>query len=142
MTTNAIDSNLWLANAAQPESKTGNRMLGKDDFLKILLAQLQNQDPLNPLEDKDFISQMANFSSLEQMMNIANLMQQWMQTSHRDMLLRYSEWIGKTVSWLDGSDVKQAVVQSVQQKDGQVVLGLENGAMIAADQVIKVEQTS
>ncbi|WP_445613948.1 flagellar hook assembly protein FlgD [Geobacillus sp. YF-1] len=142
MTTNAIDSNLWLANAAQPESKTGNRILGKDDFLKILLAQLQNQDPLNPMEDKDFISQMASFSSLEQMMNIADLMQQWMQTSHRDMLLRYSEWIGKTVSWLDGSDVKQAVVQSVQQKDGQVVLGLENGAMIAADQVIKVEQTS
>ncbi|NNV05017.1 flagellar hook assembly protein FlgD [Geobacillus sp. C56-T2] len=142
MATNAIDSNLWLANAAQPESKTGNRILGKDDFLKILLAQLQNQDPLNPMEDKDFISQMASFSSLEQMMNIADLMQQWMQTSHRDMLLRYSEWIGKTVSWLDGSDVKQAVVQSVQQKDGQVVLGLENGAMIAADEVIKVEQTS
>ncbi|MGZ0085250.1 flagellar hook assembly protein FlgD [Caldibacillus thermoamylovorans] len=142
MTTNAIDSNLWLANAAQPESKTGNRILGKDDFLKILLAQLQNQDPLNPMEDKDFISQMASFSSLEQMMNIADLMQQWMQTSHRDMLLRYSEWIGKTVSWQDGSDVKQAVVQSVQQKDGQVVLGLNNGAMIAADEVIKVEQTS
>ncbi|NNU82585.1 flagellar hook assembly protein FlgD [Geobacillus sp. BMUD] len=140
MTTNAIDGSLWLANVVQPERKTGNQILGKDDFLKILLAQLENQDPLNPMEDKDFIAQMASFSSLEQMMNIANLMQQWMQTSSRDALLRYSEWIGKTVHWQDGGAMMSAVVQSVMQKDGQVTLGLDNGTTIAADAVVKVEQ--
>ncbi|KFL17441.1 flagellar basal body rod modification protein FlgD [Geobacillus stearothermophilus] len=140
MTTNAIDGSLWLANAVQPERKTGNQILGKDDFLKILLAQLENQDPLNPMEDKDFIAQMASFSSLEQMMSIANLMQQWMQVSSRDALLRYSEWIGKTVHWQDGETMMSAVVQSVMQKDGQVTLGLDNGTTIAADAVVKVEQ--
>ncbi|MFC0296231.1 flagellar hook assembly protein FlgD [Geobacillus jurassicus] len=140
MATNAIEGSLWLANAVQQERKTGNQILGKDDFLKILLAQLQNQDPLNPMEDKDFIAQMASFSSLEQMMNIANLMQQWMQASSRDALLRYSEWIGKTVHWQDGEAMMSAVVRSVMQKDGQVTLGLDNGTTIAADAVVKVEQ--
>lgn len=129
-----------MANAVQPERKTGNQILGKDDFLKILLAQLENQDPLNPMEDKDFIAQMASFSSLEQMMNIANLMQQWMQASSRDALLRYSEWIGKTVHWQEGDATMSAVVKSVTQKDGNIVLGLDNGSTIAADAVMTVEQ--
>src|SRR5690606_18496979 len=44
--------------------------LGKEEFLKILITQLQNQDPLSPVEDKEFIAQLAQFSTLEQMQNM------------------------------------------------------------------------
>jgi len=44
--------------------------LGKDEFLKILVTQLQNQDPLSPMDNTDFIAQMAQFSSLEQLQSL------------------------------------------------------------------------
>jgi flagellar basal-body rod modification protein FlgD len=49
--------------------------LGKDAFLKLLIAELSNQDPLNPMSDREFIAQMAQFSTLEQMTNMTKALE-------------------------------------------------------------------
>ena len=50
--------------------QTSTSTMGKDDFFKMMIAQLQHQDPLNPLDGTDFTAQLAQFSSLEQLTNI------------------------------------------------------------------------
>ena len=52
------------------QEKKQTDALGKDAFLNLLVTQLKNQDPLNPMDDREFIAQMAQFSSLEQMQNL------------------------------------------------------------------------
>ncbi len=59
---------------------TNEKVMGKDDFLRLLVAKLSNQDPMNPVQDEDFAAQLAQFSSLEQLSNMnQNLTQdlQW-----------------------------------------------------------------
>ncbi len=52
----------------------GNATLGKEEFLKLLVAQLQNQDPMNPSSPEEMASQLAQFSSLEQLINVNTLL--------------------------------------------------------------------
>ncbi|QXD16047.1 flagellar hook capping protein [Rhodocaloribacter litoris] len=49
---------------------TGSQVLGKDEFLRLLVTQLSHQDPLNPLDGQEFAAQLAQFSSVEQLINI------------------------------------------------------------------------
>ncbi len=68
ITTLSDSERISLANSKN--GRTPTSALDKDDFLKLLCVQLQNQDPTNPMEDMEFIAEMAQFSSLEQMVNI------------------------------------------------------------------------
>ena len=108
--------------------------LGKDDFLKLLLAQLANQDPLKPMEDKEFIAQLAQFNSLEQMTQV--------NTHLVDMLAgmslsQASSLIGKFVE----AGQFSGVVNAVTMADGKakVTLDTDQGAVqVALAQVTRV----
>ncbi len=52
------------------QSGSGSQVVDQDEFLKLLVAQLQNQDPLDPLNSDQFVTQLAQFNSLEQLISI------------------------------------------------------------------------
>ena len=100
-------------------SATDNE-LDKDAFLHLLVTQLKYQDPLEPMKNEEFIAQLAQFNSLEQMMNLNESFEQMliMQT-----LTQASSFIGKEVSWYDiNGDVATGVVDSVEIIDGSPML--------------------
>jgi flagellar basal-body rod modification protein FlgD len=66
----AQDVNTYNKTLNDGKGLTANAALDKNDFLKILITQLTHQDPTQPMDDKEFVAQMAQFSSLEQMTNM------------------------------------------------------------------------
>jgi flagellar basal-body rod modification protein FlgD len=107
--------------------------LGKDDFLKLLITQLSHQDPTAPMQDKEFIAQMAQFSSLEQMTSMAA------DFSKLTSMLTGSEAssaLGKNVELLEGERLVQGTVKAVTR--GEIPQVLVNGAYYNWDQVNKV----
>lgn len=91
-------------------------ILGKDDFLRILVTQLANQDPSSPLQDKDFIAQLATFSSLEQMTNLNKAFEKFAS----NQINQYTAAIGKEISWtLEGNLTPvTGVVTGVSSQNG------------------------
>ncbi|PMC38441.1 flagellar hook assembly protein FlgD [Bacillus sp. UMB0899] len=137
----SIDPSLLISNKPSTKS-TGNSNLGKDEFLKILMTQLQNQDPLNPMEDKEFIAQMAQFSTLEQTTNMASLLEKFINIQTQgDSIIKYSEMIGKQIEWKDSNEeTGTGIVKSVKKSDTGFELELENGSFISVDNIIKVSK--
>ncbi|GHV88355.1 flagellar hook assembly protein FlgD [Spirochaetia bacterium] len=115
------------------EGRTPQQNLGKDDFLKLLITQLSYQDPMAPMEDKEFIAQMAQFSSLEQMSAMAS---DFNRLTNLIAGNEASVALGKSVEILDGENLIQGTVKSVSRGDAPEIL--VNGNYYAWDQVKRV----
>ena len=91
--------------------------LGKDAFLKMLITQLRHQDPMSPMKDSDFIAQLAQFSTLEQLQNLTKQFQALSQTQLAGQALSL---IGKKIQALDpeGGDPISGVVTAVKFAEG------------------------
>lgn len=77
-------------------------VLGKDAFMRLLLTQLRNQDPLQPMKDQEFLAQMAQFSALEQMQNLNHSLIRLAEAqSKAELMGRATALLGKTVEVTD-----------------------------------------
>ncbi|MEC0255949.1 flagellar hook capping FlgD N-terminal domain-containing protein [Paenibacillus lautus] len=142
MATNPVSTNNMWPNYAKGNvsSKSGNgQELGKDQFLSILITQLRHQDPLQPMQDREFIAQMAQFTSLEQLMNINTQL-----TAMSQSLGAASSLIGKQISWMfkpeDGSEsvMKSGIVDSIMVREG-VHYAKVGDSEVSLDQIVKIE---
>ncbi|KIY21534.1 flagellar hook assembly protein FlgD [Mesobacillus subterraneus] len=146
---NSIDSSYLLSNL-QKDRKLGSDILGKDDFLKILMTQLQNQDPMNSMEDKDFIAQMATFSTLEQITNMGKSIDRFVQAEQQNKMISYSQFVGKEITWhkVETTDGQETVEQgsgrvaSVQFKEDVVTFLLEDGTELEPANISQIKDVS
>ena len=133
-----IDTSNYLSNNKTEVRKTGDN-LGKDDFLNLLMTQLKNQDPSSPMDNTQFISQMATFSSLEQMVNIGKQLDKIIENNNKNSLVSGSELIGKQVTWKDEDDKEvSATVKSVLMSNGQIQFEVSDGTKLTSDQLIGI----
>ncbi len=111
------------------------RGLGKDDFLRLLVAQLRNQDPLQPLADREFVAQLAQFSALEQMHNVSQAVA---ELARRQEAAAAFALIGRRVR-VQGEDggTAEGVVAGVRREGNSFVLLVE-GRAYALDQLVEV----
>lgn len=119
------------------EPTKGPNELGKDDFLKLLVGQLKNQSPLNPMGDQEFMGQMTQMSMLEQM---TNLTADNKEANHRAAVDQAVGLMGKTVTYTDEDDVEQTgTVEKVSVAEGEVTLTVGGKAGIAPASVREVK---
>jgi len=139
------------ANNAAPSTvtPTGNAALGKDQFLQILVAQLQNQDPTQPQDSSQFVAELAQFSSLEAQQNTVSNLNALMvgqatanSTAATSFIGKQIGFAGGTVNW-DGTKAVSATVEvpngankltvAVSDPNGNVVRTIQLGSESAGD---------
>lgn len=121
---------------------TASQELGKDAFLQLLVLQMQNQDPLSPLENTDMIAQLAQFSALEAQ---TNLNEQFASLSGNVDQLNFisgAQLLGKTVTGVDANgQIQNGVVESVQL-DGSLVVLTVNGQYMPMSGILTIAPTA
>lgn len=141
-------SNVSTTNAVSSE-------LDKYDFLRLLATELQNQDPLDPLDNKEFIAQLAQFSTLEQIQNMNSSIQSMDESlqqfitsqaeSAQSMLITQAAGlIGKQITAeVDGNEI-EGVVESIYIEDSipYAVVGGENVPVSAITGISPAEEES
>ncbi len=127
-----------LQNTQSSDQSVGMDGLGEDAFLQLLLAQLKNQDPLKPMDNTEFISQMAQFNSLNQLMSLNKTMSSLITAQN---VTQGSALIGKTVSAnLDTGETVSGEVSGMQISGDNVTLTV-NGIQIPIGAVSTVTDT-
>ncbi|SDX44866.1 flagellar hook assembly protein FlgD [Marinobacter mobilis] len=128
-TTNEVLSQYQL----QSTGSGKNSELGKNEFLELMLAQLENQNPLEPQDNGEFISQLAQFSSLEEMQGVSNSIGDMVGEFRSSQALQASAMVGRSVlvpgtasRLVEGGEIAGSV--AVQQSTSNLTISIKNSA--------------
>lgn len=120
-------------------SSAGTGALGRDDFLRLLVDQLKNQDPLEPAKNEQMLAQLAQFSSLEEMQqlndNIVGLAVLQQSNALLAQLTSSSSLIGRQVEYVDPTtqESRWGTVESVRIDDGVATLMIDGASVPLAN---------
>ena len=129
----SLDLQVDAFNKSLNGTRSPQQDLGKDDFLQILITQLQHQDPTKPMEDREFIAQMAQFSSLEQMTDMSSQFTELSATLKGSQAMNL---IGRNVEIIQGDTFISGSVEAVT--GGAFPQMLVNGAYYDFDDISTV----
>ena len=135
-----LDQNINTFNTQLKETQkiVSKNSLGEADFLTLLVTQLKTQDPTKPMDDKAFIGQMAQFTSLKQMSSVADNLKNF--TKEFDFTKSVS-LVGKDVVWTDEmGNMSEGKVDSVLMKDGFSYLKVNNQT-VSLKEITEVKNT-
>jgi flagellar basal-body rod modification protein FlgD len=106
---------------------TPKNELGKEDFLQLLVAQLTHQDPTNPMQDTEFVAQLATYSGLEQQMNVNKNLEKLIASQNMAMAAQATSLIGSVVGYFDADgNYKTGQVAFLDVTGGEVNLILND----------------
>ncbi len=109
--------------------------MGKEEFLEMFTKQLQYQDPLNPMDNTEFTAQLATFSSLEQLTNINDGIQEMIQYENSLNNIFGVNMIGKSVTTEDGAT---GVITGITFEDGVSYLSLDSGEKVMMSELTSI----
>lgn len=112
--------------SANNQTQRSNANLDYDTYLKLLVAQMQNQDPLEPSDSTEWVAQLASFSQVEQAIQTNRQLGEMLTLLRLD---RSDALIGRTFTSADGS--VSGIVQSVQLDEAGLVARLEDGRRVS-----------
>ena len=128
VTPTSLQNATAIGQSQQP--RTASKDLGKDDFLKLMVGQLQHQDPMEPLKDQEFMGQLAQFSSLEQLANVSRTLE----------VDRAFSMIGRQATYADKATgaVTTGTVEKVVLENGKPTLTIGGTAGVSPTAVSEI----
>ena len=121
--------------AAQNQAKAGkkdNSALGKDAFLQLLVTQMRYQDPLNPQDNAEYLSQLAQFSALEQMTNVSkgleNVSRIVDNIDSSVLIGQLSSMIGQPIQWMSETKGEDGAVSKTSFEGKVIGVSITDGA--------------
>ena len=123
------------AYASSASDRTVKKTLGQEDFFELLATQLANQDPLSPMENTEYIAQMASFSTLESMSSLASSFGAF---SAQQGFMTVQSVLGRQVTVQDGDGEISGVATAVHVSDGTTQITID-GTDYPAANILRVE---